>query len=152
MLVKDKDVAALALPADTPLACITRTTLSVDDAKDIVSAAKRRFTDSQGPDIRDICYATQDRQSAVWDLSKFVDVILGGGCRHQFQLQSVARNRHRSRVAGYLIADGNELNPAWLKNAKAVGITAGASAPEVLVDIEFRLPAKLAVGWTLNSS
>ena len=70
------DVAALTLRADTPVAYITQTTLSVDDTKDIISALQARFTDIQGPDIRDICYATQNRQSAVRDLSKLVDVIL----------------------------------------------------------------------------
>jgi len=67
---------ALTLPADTPVAYITQTTLSVDDTKDIIVALQQRFTDIQGPDIRDICYATQNRQSAVRDLSKLVDVIL----------------------------------------------------------------------------
>src|SRR5438552_11307121 len=70
------DVAALTMPADTPVAYITQTTLSVDDTRDIISALQARFTDIQGPDIRDICYATQNRQSAVRDLSKLVDVIL----------------------------------------------------------------------------
>src|SRR5882724_7017698 len=139
LLVQNVDeVAALTMPADTPVAYITQTTLSVDDTKDIIAALHQRFSDIQGPDIRDICYATQNRQSAVRDLS-------------------------------YLVADGSELNPDWLKDAKAVGITAGASAPEILVDdviealrrigpvtvsvlpgreenIEFRLPAELAAG------
>ena len=70
------DVAALTLPVDTPVAYITQTTLSVDDTKDIIAALQVKFTDIQGPDIRDICYATQNRQSAVRDLSKLVDVIL----------------------------------------------------------------------------
>src|SRR4029077_15024217 len=77
LLVQDvADVAALTLPADTPVAYITQTTLSVDDTKDIIAALHVRFTDIQGPDTRDICYATQNRQSAVRDLSKLVDVIL----------------------------------------------------------------------------
>ena len=71
-----EDVAALTLPADTPVAYITQTTLSVDDTKDIIAALQQRFTDIQGPDTRDICYATQNRQTAVRDLSKLVDVIL----------------------------------------------------------------------------
>src|SRR4051794_9096542 len=232
------DVAALALPTDTPVAYITQTTLSVDDTKDIIAALQARFTDIQGPDIRDICYATQNRQSAVRDLSKLVDVILvvgaamplptaprvaytpqpplsvddkkeiiaalqplfkniqgpntGDFCYATQNRQSAVRdlsklvdvilvvgaanssNSNRLReigtevgVASYLVADGSELNPDWLRDAKAVGITAGASAPEVLVDdviealrrigpvtvsvlpgreenIEFRLPAELA--------
>jgi 4-hydroxy-3-methylbut-2-en-1-yl diphosphate reductase len=155
------DVAALTMPADTPVAYITQTTLSVDDTRDIIAA--------QGPDIRDICYATQNRQSAVRDLSKLVDVILVVGATNSSNSNRLREIGTEVGVASYLIADGSELNPDWLKDAKAVGITAGASAPEVLVDdviealrrigpvtvsvvpgreenIEFRLPAELAAG------
>jgi len=164
-----EDVAALTLPADAPVAYITQTTLSVDDTKDIIAALHARFTDIQGPDIRDICYATQNRQSAVRDLSKLVDVILVVGAANSSNSNRLREIGTEAGVASYLIADGSELNPDWLKHAKAVGITAGASAPEVLVDdvigalrrigpvsvsvlpgreenIEFRLPAALAAG------
>ena len=163
------DVAGLTLPADTPVAYITQTTLSVDDTKDIIAALQARFTDIQGPDIRDICYATQNRQSAVRDLSKLVDVILVVGATNSSNSNRLREIGTEVGVASYLIADGSELNPEWLKDAKAVGITAGASAPEVLVDdviealrrigpvkvsvlpgreenIEFRLPAELTAG------
>src|SRR5258708_13436499 len=76
------DVAALTIPKDTPVAYITQTTLSVDDTKDIIAALQRRFTDIQGPDIRDICYATQNRQTAVRALSKPVAFILPVGPPH----------------------------------------------------------------------
>ncbi len=145
------DVAELTLPADTP------------------AALQQRFTDIQGPDIRDICYATQNRQSAVRDLSKLVDVILVVGAANSSNSNRLREIGTEVGVASYLIADGSELNPDWLKDAKAVGITAGASAPEVLVDdviealrrigpvtvsvlpgreenIEFRLPAELTAG------
>src|SRR5262249_45161156 len=135
LLVQDEaDVAALSLPADTPVAYITQTTLSVDDTKDIIAALHARFTDIQGPDTRDICYATQNRQSAVWDLSKLVDVILVVGAANSSNSSRLREIGTEAGVASYLIADGSELNPDWLKHAKAVGITAGASAPEVLVD------------------
>src|SRR5712672_3460281 len=163
------DVADLTLPRDTPVAYITQTTLSVDDTKDIISALQQRFTDIQGPDIRDICYATQNRQSAVRDLSKLVDVILVVGAANSSNSNRLREIGTEVGVASYLIADGSELNPEWLRDARAVGITAGASAPEVLVDdviealrrigpvtvsvlpgreenIEFRLPAELTVG------
>src|SRR6195952_5392765 len=164
LLVQDvDDVAALTL------AYITQTTLSVDDTRDIIAALQARFTDIQGPDIRDICYATQNRQSAVRDLSKLVDVILVVGATNSSNSNRLREIGTEVGVASYLIADGSELNPEWLKGAKAVGITAGASAPEVLVDdviealrrigpvtvsvlpgreenIEFRLPAELAAG------
>lgn len=160
------DVAALTLPADTPVAYITQTTLSVDDTRDIIAALVKRFSDIQGPDIRDICYATQNRQSAVRDLCKLVDVILVVGADNSSNSNRLREIGAEAGIASYLIADGSELDPAWLTNAKAVGITAGASAPEVLVDdvikalqrigpvavsvlpgreekIEFQLPAEL---------
>ncbi|MEY9236295.1 (E)-4-hydroxy-3-methyl-but-2-enyl pyrophosphate reductase [Bradyrhizobium japonicum] len=162
-----EEIKALTLQADTPMAYITQTTLSVDDTKDIIAALQARFTDIQGPDIRDICYATQNRQSAVRDLSKLVDVILVVGAANSSNSNRLREIGTEAGVASYLIADGSALNPEWLKDAKTVGVTAGASAPEVLVDdvieamrrigpvkvsvlpgreenIEFRLPAELA--------
>lgn len=161
-----EDVKSLTLPPDDPVAYITQTTLSVDDTKDIITALERRFSDIQGPDTRDICYATQNRQSAVRDLCKLVDVILVVGATNSSNSNRLREIGTEVGVASYLIADGSELNPEWLKDARAVGITAGASAPEVLVDdvietlrrigpvavsvlpgreetIEFRLPAEL---------
>lgn len=161
-----EDVAALGLPNDAPIAYITQTTLSVDDTKDIIAALSERFSDLEGPDTRDICYATQNRQSSVRDLSKLVDVILVVGATNSSNSNRLREIGTEVGVASYLIADGSQLNPEWLKDAKTVGITAGASAPEVLVDdvidalrrigpvtvsvlpgreenIEFRLPAEL---------
>src|SRR5437588_11107362 len=111
------DVAALTLPADKPVAYITQTTLSVDDTKDIIAALQQRFTDIQGPDIRDICYATQNRQSAVRDLSKLVDVILVVGATNSSNSNRLREIGTEAGVASYLIADGSELNPEWLKDA-----------------------------------
>jgi 4-hydroxy-3-methylbut-2-enyl diphosphate reductase len=170
LLVQSVDeVKSLTVPVDTPVAYITQTTLSVDDTKDIIAALKARFTDIQGPDIRDICYATQNRQSAVRDLSKLVDLILVVGAANSSNSNRLREIGTEAGVASYLIADGSKLNPEWLKGVKTVGITAGASAPEVLVDdviealrrigpvqvsvlpgreenIEFRLPAELTAG------
>lgn len=101
------DVAALPLPSDTPVAYITQTTLSVDDTKDIISALQARFTDLQGPDIRDICYATQNRQSAVWDLSKLVDVILVVGAANSSNSNRLREIGTEAGVASYLVADGS---------------------------------------------
>lgn len=161
-----EDVEALDLPSDAPMAYITQTTLSVDDTKDIIAALEKRFTDIEGPDTRDICYATQNRQSSVRDLSKLVDVILVVGATNSSNSNRLREIGTEVGVPSYLIADGSQLNPEWLKGAKTVGITAGASAPEILVDdviealrkigpvtvsvlpgreenIEFRLPAEL---------
>jgi 4-hydroxy-3-methylbut-2-enyl diphosphate reductase len=132
------DAAALTLPKDTPVAYITQTTLSVDDTKDIIAALQDRFADIQGPDIRDICYATQNRQSAVRDLSKLVDVILVVGAANSSNSNRLSEIGTEAGVPSYLIADGNELNPDWLRDARAVGITAGASAPRCWLKMSLR--------------
>jgi 4-hydroxy-3-methylbut-2-enyl diphosphate reductase len=129
-----EDVATLSLPAETPVAYITQTTLSVDDTRDIIAALSQRFPNIQGPDTRDICYATQNRQSAVRDLSKLVDLILVVGANNSSNSNRLREIGTEAGIPSYLIADGSELDPEWLKGVKAVGITAGASAPEVLVD------------------
>jgi 4-hydroxy-3-methylbut-2-enyl diphosphate reductase len=161
------EVAALPISADIPVAYITQTTLSVDDTRDIIQALTARFSDIQGPDIRDICYATQNRQSAVRDLSKLVDVILVVGAANSSNSNRLREIGTEVGIPSYLLAGGSDLNADWLKDARTVGITAGASAPEVLVDdvintlrhmgpvsvsvlpgreetVEFGLPAELA--------
>src|SRR5258708_22038842 len=168
ILVQDEaDVDALDLPADTPVAYVTQTTLSVDDTQGIIAALQRKFSNIVGPETRDICYATQNRQSAVRDLSKLVDVILVVGATNSSNSNRLREIGEESGVPSYLIADGSELNSDWLEGVRTVGLTAGASAPEVLVEdviaalrrlgpvdvsimdgrqekIEFRLPAELA--------
>ena len=161
------DVDTLTIPADMPVAYVTQTTLSVDDTKEIIAALTRRFTDIQGPDTRDICYATQNRQSAVRDLCEVADLLLVVGATNSSNSNRLREIGAELGIPSYLIANGSELDPAWLDGVKTVGITAGASAPEVLVDdviialkklkpvevstlpgreenIEFRLPAELA--------
>lgn len=153
------------LSADRPVAYVARRPLPADDTGDIISALEARFTDIQGPDIRDICYATQNRQSAVRNLSKLVDVILAVGAANSSHSNRLREIGTDAGVASYLIADRSGLNPERLKDARTVGVTAGASAPEVLVNdviaaarrigpvkvsvlpgreetIEFRLPAQ----------
>jgi 4-hydroxy-3-methylbut-2-enyl diphosphate reductase len=161
------DVATLDLPLDQPVAYITQTTLSVDDTRAIIAALQERFTDIVGPDTRDICYATQNRQTAVRELSRIADVILVVGANNSSNSNRLREIGAEANVPSYLIADGTELDPRWLIGAKVVGVTAGASAPEVLVEdvimalrrvgpielstlpgiqetVSFRLPAELA--------
>jgi 4-hydroxy-3-methylbut-2-enyl diphosphate reductase len=167
LVQNEADVAALDIPADTPVAYITQTTLSVDDTKEIIAALQRRFTDIVGPETRDICYATQNRQSAVRELTQVVDVLLVVGAKNSSNSNRLREIGAEEGIPSYLIADGSELRPEWVQNADVIGITAGASAPEVLVEdvidtlrrlgsvevttlpgreetIEFRLPAELA--------
>ena len=130
----EKDVEALNIPADTPVAYVTQTTLSVDDTRGIIAALRRRFTDIVGPETRDICYATQNRQTAVRELSKLVDVILVVGAKNSSNSNRLREIGEEDGTPSYLIADGSELEPEWFAGARVVGITAGASAPEVLVE------------------
>jgi 4-hydroxy-3-methylbut-2-en-1-yl diphosphate reductase len=167
----ETDVAKLDIPADTPVAYVTQTTLSVDDTRGIIAALHKRFTDIVGPETRDICYATQNRQTAVRELSTLVDVILVVGAKNSSNSNRLREIGEEAGKPSYLIADGSELDPTWFRDAKTVGITAGASAPEVLVEdvidalrrlnpvdvsqlhgrhetIEFRLPPELTEGVT----
>jgi 4-hydroxy-3-methylbut-2-enyl diphosphate reductase len=128
------EVATLPLPVDTPIAYITQTTLSVDDTRHIIEALTSRFTDVIGPDTRDICYATQNRQAAVRDLIKVVDVLLVVGARNSSNSNRLRDVGEEAGVPSYLVNDGSEVDPNWLAGVERVGLTAGASAPEVLID------------------
>ena len=162
-----EDVARLDPGTPDHMAYITQTTLSVDDTRHIITALAQRFPGIVGPDVRDICYATQNRQQAVRELAAVVDVILVVGSRN-------SSNSNRLREIGadlgkpsHLIDDADALRPEWFTGVRAVGLTAGASAPELLVqgvidglrrfdavevtslagvaeDVRFRLPADVA--------
>ena len=134
LVQNEKEVDELDLSPDTPVAYVTQTTLSVDDTKGIIQALQRKFSDIIGPETRDICYATQNRQSAVRDLSKLVDVILVVGAQNSSNSNRLREIGAEEGIPSYLIADGSALQPEWVKGADVVGLTAGASAPEVLVE------------------
>ena len=128
-----EDVAKLHVQDEQNLAYVTQTTLSVDDASKIISALKTRFPFITGPRKDDICYATQNRQDSVKLLAKQCDLVLVVGSPNSSnsnRLREVARNLS---VPAYLIDNASELKPEWLQEKPRVGITAGASAPEVLV-------------------
>jgi 4-hydroxy-3-methylbut-2-enyl diphosphate reductase len=162
----EADVELLPIAVKTPVAYVTQTTLSVDDTRGIIAALKARFADIAGPDINDICYATQSRQTAVRELSKLVDVILVVGAKNSSNSNRLREIGAEAGVPSYLLADGSELDPEWVKGARIVGLTAGASAPEAMVEdviatlrglgpvevstlpgpeenVEFRLPTEL---------
>jgi 4-hydroxy-3-methylbut-2-enyl diphosphate reductase len=162
-----EDVATLQPGTPDRLAYVTQTTLSVDDTRHVIAALTARFPGIVGPDVRDICYATQNRQQAVRDLAEVVDVILVVGSRN-------SSNSNRLREIGaelgrpsHLIDDATALRAEWFEGVSTVGLTAGASAPEMLVqgvidglrrftevevdnldgvaeDVRFRFPAELA--------
>ncbi|WP_026046474.1 4-hydroxy-3-methylbut-2-enyl diphosphate reductase [Sphingomonas sp. PAMC 26621] len=130
----EADVAALDLPLDTPLAYITQTTLSVDDTRGVIAALGNRFTDLIGPDVSEICYATQNRQSAVRDLCKVADLILVVGSENSSNSSRLRDLGADEGLPSYLVADGSAIDPAWFDGIERVGLTAGASAPDELVD------------------
>jgi 4-hydroxy-3-methylbut-2-enyl diphosphate reductase len=127
------DVQRLPIGRDARVSYVTQTTLSVDDTREIIEALKRRWPQIIGPGVDDICYATFNRQLAVRSMCEQVDVVLVVGAAYSSnsnRLCEVARNCGR---AAYLIDDATGLDPAWVRNAGRVGITAGASVPESLV-------------------
>ncbi len=127
------DVEKLEVENTHHLSYVTQTTLSVDECRDIVSALNRRFPGIKGPHQEDICYATQNRQNAVKELSKLVDVILVIGSPNSSNSNRLRELGEHCGIPSYLIDSSADIDPEWVKHAKAVGITAGASAPEVLV-------------------
>jgi 4-hydroxy-3-methylbut-2-enyl diphosphate reductase len=128
------DVAALELADDTPIAYVTQTTLSVDDTREVIAALAARFTDLAGPDVSEICYATQNRQTAVRDLALVSDLVIVVGAANSSNSRRLREIGVEMGVASYLVDDGDGVDPAWLDGVEAVGITAGASAPDELVD------------------
>ncbi|MBU3652508.1 MAG: 4-hydroxy-3-methylbut-2-enyl diphosphate reductase, partial [Limnohabitans sp.] len=132
-LVEDvQDVANLRLPQTDKLAVVTQTTLSVDDAADILTAIRTRFPQVRAPKQQDICYATQNRQDAVKLLSAQVDVVVVGSptSSNSNRLRDVAA---KFGTPAYMVDHAGELQPQWFEGKSRVGLTAGASAPDVLV-------------------
>jgi len=133
-LVEDvADVARVAVPAGRPLAVVTQTTLSVDDAAEILAAVKRRFPDVRQPKQQDICYATQNRQDAVKVLAPGVDVLVVVGSPSSSNSNRLRELAERLGADAYMVDTADDLRPEWFEGKRRVGLTAGASAPEVLV-------------------
>ncbi len=161
------DVETLEVGSPDRLAYVTQTTLSVDDTRGIISALQGRFPSIVGPDVRDICYATQNRQQAVHDLAKLVDLILVVGSRNSSNSNRLREIGQELGKPSYLIDDASALERGWFEGVESVGLTAGASAPEMLVqgvldglrrfqevdvstlagaaeDVKFKFPAELS--------
>ena len=127
------DVLTLKVNDESNLAFVTQTTLSVDDAGSIIAALKTRFPFITGPKKDDICYATQNRQDAVKLLAQQCDLVIVVGSPNSSNSNRLREVADNLKVPAYLIDNASEFDPAWLQNKQCVGIAAGASAPEVLV-------------------
>jgi 4-hydroxy-3-methylbut-2-enyl diphosphate reductase len=167
LISKPDEVARLDVADPGKLSFITQTTLSVDDTRSVIDALKARFPTIVGPDTKDICYATQNRQRAARELAEVVDVVLVVGAPNSSNSNRLREIAAEHGVPSYLIEDAKALDPSWITGADAVGITAGASAPAELVqdlidrlrelgeveltvlpgvteNVRFRMPAELA--------
>jgi len=164
------DVGRLSFPDDTPLAYITQTTLSVDDTAQVVDALKRRFPNIAGPHKEDICYATTNRQDAIKTIAPRADIVLViGSANSSNSMRLVEVARKAGAKTAHLIENASAIDWDWVADARTVGLSAGASAPEVLMDqviaafmtrydvtieetvvtredVEFKLPRALASG------
>jgi len=132
------DVNRLEVHDPERLAYVTQTTLSVDETRDVITALKRRFPKIVGPNVKDICYATQNRQQAARDLAVQVDLLLVVGAKNSSNSNRLREIGTETGIPSYLIADASALDSAWLEGVRTVGITAGASAPEELVQALIR--------------
>jgi 4-hydroxy-3-methylbut-2-enyl diphosphate reductase len=127
------DVQRLTVKDPQQLHYMSQTTLSVDDTAEVIDALRAKFADIQGPRKDDICYATQNRQDAVRDIAAEVDVLLVVGARNSSNSNRLRELAEKMGTSAYLIDDASCIDRAWLTNSNRVGVTAGASAPEVLV-------------------
>ena len=130
----EDDVDNLEITDETKIAYLTQTTLSVDDANRVIERLKKRFPAIQGPPKADICYATQNRQEAVRILGKEADVVLVLGSQNSSNSQRLRELADEDGIAGYLIDGASDISADWFADAETVLVTAGASAPESVVD------------------
>jgi 4-hydroxy-3-methylbut-2-en-1-yl diphosphate reductase len=134
LVQSSEDAEALELPAGTPVAYITQTTLSVDETAEIIEVLRRRFPAIRAPQREDICYATSNRQWAVKELLAEVELLLVIGSPNSSNSNRLVEVARAAGVKSYLIDDGSDIDGAWLDGVETVGLTSGASAPERLVE------------------
>lgn len=128
-----EDIAKLGLKQEDELTFMTQTTLSIDDTSEVIEALKQKYPAIQGPRKNDICYATTNRQQAVRELAQQSDLVIVVGSKNSSNSNRLAELASRMGVISKLIDDADDIEPQWLENVNTIGITAGASAPEVLV-------------------
>jgi 4-hydroxy-3-methylbut-2-enyl diphosphate reductase len=129
-----EQIESLGVDTDEPIAYLTQTTLSMDDTNSVVEALRGRFTNIVGPHSDDICYATQNRQVAVKAIAPESDVVLIVGAVNSSNSNRMVEVAKKAGTPAYLVPDSSQLDPAWLEGAETIGVSSGASAPEVLVD------------------
>ncbi len=142
------DVEALVVRDPQRLGCLTQTTLSVDDTRDILEALKRRFPEIRLPRKGDICYATQNRQNAVKTLSEQAELLLVVGAPESSNSNRLVELGAKAGLQSFLVQDADDVDPGWLRGVSCAGVTAGASAPEHLVREVVARMAELAGGDT----
>ena len=127
------DIQELKFSTNQKLAFVTQTTLSTDETQTIVNELRKKYPNIISPPKEDICYATTNRQKAVKEIAPKVDIILIIGSKNSSNTQKLASVAKKAGVSAHLIDGANEINPVWLQNKKTIGITAGASAPEIII-------------------
>lgn len=145
------DVANLKVSDESNLSYVTQTTLSVDDTKNIIDALRERFPEIEGPRKDDICYATQNRQDAVKDISVKVDLLLVVGSKNSSNSNRLRELAEKNDTTAYLIDNSDGIDVSWLTGVKAVGVTAGASAPEILVNQVIKKLVELTGGEVVEN-
>jgi 4-hydroxy-3-methylbut-2-enyl diphosphate reductase len=141
-----EEVEALEVADPAKLAYVTQTTLSVDDTRDAIEALTQRFPAIQGPDVTDICYATQNRQNAVKGLLPSVQLLLVVGSANSSNSNRLRELGERHGVPSYLVDHPDQIQNEWVEGVREVGVTAGASAPESLVKLVLKRLTEIGVG------
>jgi len=133
VLSSEAEVGTLNLSSPEHLAYVTQTTLSLDDTRQVINMLKQHFPTISGPDLRDICYATQSRQNTVRRLATEIDLLIVVGARNSSNSNRLREVGGHNGLPSFLIEDAGELDPAWFNDNLKIGVTAGASTPEILV-------------------
>jgi 4-hydroxy-3-methylbut-2-en-1-yl diphosphate reductase len=128
-----EEVDLLDLPSHGRIAYLTQTTLSLDDTRGIIERLRFRFPQIEGPNVNDICYATQNRQNAVQEMSRLAPIVLVIGSANSSNSNRLVEVAEKSGARAYLINDARSIDLQWLQNADSIGVTAGASTPEILI-------------------
>lgn len=134
LVSSEKDVAYINVKNVNKLTYVTQTTLSVNDTKDIINSLKNRFPNIRGPELKDICYATQNRQDAVSNIVDHIDILLVVGAKNSSNSNRLRDLGKENNTTSFLIDDASSIKNEWFNNVNNIGITAGASAPEILVN------------------